>query len=157
MPKIFFFFKCVFNIHILFSEEDLSNKSEEDEDEEEESDMDDVAATSWHLFLFARTDREKEDWFRRLNKAAGNQETKDSGEYGRLSRVTGDQLWIDALISRLIFSAIRDESFKLLLQERIQKKLQTLRLPYFIEELVVSDLNFGSQVPKINSVGEHIL
>lgn len=44
---------------------------------------------------------------------------------------------------------MRDPGFTKKVQNRIQKKLQTIKLPYFIEEILITELNLGKTPPFI--------
>ncbi|KAJ8942024.1 hypothetical protein NQ318_002778 [Aromia moschata] len=150
------------------------------------------------IYIFGRTDREKEDWFRRLCAAThkgagvactelGASEVKDTSsetlleatqtelEYMKYMSVfkapkrhpkqtkDGDRkatepeqqeeredgsrsdelLWLNAFIDRVLFDCVRDPSFTLKVRERIQRKLYTIKLPYFIEEILIPELSLG--------------
>ncbi|CAH1135926.1 unnamed protein product [Ceutorhynchus assimilis] len=125
------------------------------------------------IYLFGRTDREKEDWFRRLAAAThhGEENTETSQivlEYMRYmtmfnktsnsdfqEKQAGNdleeikQLWFNALVGRVLFDCTRDPNFTKKVQNRIQKKLQTIKLPYFIEEILITELNLGKSPPFI--------
>ncbi|KAH1026194.1 hypothetical protein HUJ05_010750 [Dendroctonus ponderosae] len=152
--------------------------------------------THTDIYIFGRTDREKEDWFRRLaaathqdggniREAAGygdadsvktemeylkymsifNKGSRKSSKQGKGDKdceVTEKssiedpdesksdvQLWFNALIGRVLFDCVRDASFTKKVQNRIQKKLQTIKLPYFIEEILITELNLGKTPPLI--------
>lgn len=49
----------------------------------------------------------------------------------------------------MLFDCIRDASFTKKVKNRIQKKLQTIKLPYFIEEILITELNLGKTPPLI--------
>lgn len=131
------------------------------------------------LILFGRTDREKEDWFRKLVQASrtsteeitASQSSNDSlsalketdyenymnnifkkildksNENPTDSVIKESQsgvAWTNALIGRVLFDCMCDDNFSSRVKERIQRKLHAIRLPYFIEELSVVELNLGT-------------
>ncbi|XP_076272264.1 testis-expressed protein 2 isoform X4 [Rhynchophorus ferrugineus] len=146
------------------------------------------------LYFFGRTDREKEDWFRRLVAATHHSEeilmadmenVKDSEgvlEVARMQieylkymtffnkinfkrtkqektetaiseeaedKLENAQLWLNTLLGRVLFDCMRNPEFSKKFQNRIQKKLQTIKLPYFIEEIIITELNLGKTPPLI--------
>ncbi|KAJ8915161.1 hypothetical protein NQ315_000413 [Exocentrus adspersus] len=159
------------------------------------------------MYIFGRTDREKEDWFRRFSAAThkgvgvgitdlNSVELKETVsetlidaaqtefEYLKYMSVfkpskkqpqakdkdsTQQQqekivepkpelfLWLNALIGRVLFDCVRDPSFTLKVRERIQRKLCTIKLPYFIEELLIPELSLGKTPPFIHKTGKPVL
>lgn len=51
--------------------------------------------------------------------------------------------WVNALVGRLLYDCMRNPLFTDLVKQRIQKKLSAIKLPYFINELIVTELNLG--------------
>lgn len=181
--------------------------------------------TGVKIYIFGRTDREKEDWFRRLCAAthkgvgvgisAGDLDSADLKEtvsdsvieaaqteleylkYMSVFKVrslndyatevrfesfqpskkqptqTKDKektdlekaaepkpdsmLWINALIGRVLFDCMRDPNFTLRIRERIQRKLYTIKLPYFIEEILIPELSLGKTPPFIHRTSKPVL
>ncbi|XP_044252894.1 testis-expressed protein 2 isoform X2 [Tribolium madens] len=125
----------------------------------------DESPTQTKLFLFGRTDREKEDWFRRLKAAThkgGNLPSSDTSEvltetdyikymmiFNKI-KVESDVQWINSLVGRVFFDCLRDENFTQGLKDKIQSKLSSIKLPYFIEGLMVTELNLGKTPPVIH-------
>ncbi|XP_027232950.1 testis-expressed protein 2 isoform X1 [Penaeus vannamei] len=163
------------------------------------------------LYLFARCDREKDDWFRRLVaaselyvKAQSSPSHKpppqDIGDTISLEGIpespfepAKDQLqmdsaastppdlsferymarllyqpggmtsdgtpgpanvaWINALVGRLLYDFLRNPYWANKVQERVQRKLSKLHIPYFVGEIVVCGVNMGSATPQLNAVG----
>ncbi|XP_023714562.1 testis-expressed protein 2 isoform X3 [Cryptotermes secundus] len=60
---------------------------------------------------------------------------------------SADVMWINAMIGRVLFDILKNECFVEKLQERLQKKLSTIKLPYFIEDLIITELDLGHNVP----------
>ncbi|XP_056641762.1 testis-expressed protein 2 isoform X3 [Diorhabda sublineata] len=150
------------------------------------------------LYLFGRTDREKEDWYRRLSAATHNNKNLETEldesdpkdgtdnieeelEYLRYmstfkpSRSTGHNkptdkcdseeeeskedtlLWLNALIGRVLFDCGRNNHFIDRVKDRIQRKLSTIKLPYFIEELLIPELSLGKTSPIIKRTGKPVM
>lgn len=164
------------------------------------------------LFIFARTDREKEDWYRRLSSAASRcnkvqdslsfsadvsstsmnvtssapQRTLTTESKNCISSInsfesvpelsynaymakyldvgpsstsessfsvhTDNTLWINCLIARILFDVHRCPETISLIQDKIQRKLSNIKLPYFMECLLVSDIAIGQGAPIIRNV-----
>lgn len=175
----------------------LQKQDDKNEDDDMHSIQDDWSASSRNgspveikLYIFGRTDREKEDWFRRLAAAThhhdeisvdetdnlkGNinllEDAKTQLEYIKYMTFfnklnvkktrdeksaiekqnsadkedpkTESQLWLNTFIGRILFDCMRNPDFTKKVQNRIQKKLQTIKLPYFIEEITITELNLG--------------
>ncbi|EFA08264.1 testis-expressed protein 2 isoform X2 [Tribolium castaneum] len=127
----------------------------------------DESPTQTKLFLFGRTDREKEDWFRRLKAAThkgANLPSSDTCEILTESdyikymmifnkiKVESDVQWINSLVGRVFFDCLRDDNFTQGIKDKIQSKLSSIKLPYFIEGLMVTELNLGKTPPLIHKV-----
>ncbi|XP_026671598.1 uncharacterized protein LOC108627724 isoform X2 [Ceratina calcarata] len=161
------------------------------------------------LFIFARTDREKEDWYRRLVSAASrsikkhdssfaidsslhasnnqsaqqktaNAESKSSfsagnshenvpelsynaymAKYlengspssdGALSTSVEGTLWVNCLLARILFDLRNCPETISVIQDKIQRKLSSIKLPYFMECLLVSEIVIGQGAPVIRNV-----
>lgn len=159
------------------------------------------------LYLFGRTDRQKEDWYRRLCAAThpnknlelkpDDSDSKDGSEnigeiaqneleylrYMSIFRPTrrstnnlkvnekgeaeeshdkeeskdDNLLWLNALIGRVLFDCGRNNHFIDRVKDRIQRKLSTIKLPYFIEELLIPELSLGKTSPIIKRTGQPIM
>lgn len=198
------------------NEKIIVEAEEEQEEEEEEEETDDELSQSKEtkdvfedskeefeekckIFIFARTDRQKEDWFRQLSLSAklGSKrssissakdvslsqnllpttlpnETKNSSFFfdvpsdsylTYMSRYTetnsslplNDQVWINALLGRLMFDLHKCPNMINLIQDKIQRKLSNIKLPYFMESLLVSELMIGQNAPVIHSATKPVL
>lgn len=168
----------------------------DDEQDEESLSMDwttfvsEVGLAETRIYLFARTDREKEDWYRRFvtatHREAGFSDQTDSQKpEAKLNNVWDEQeylkymnryqklydnskpdtnikssanvAWINSIISRILFDCTRDPTFANKLQQRIQRKLSSIKLPYFIEQLTISELSLGSNPPLVHNIGNPTL
>ncbi|KAK7081004.1 hypothetical protein SK128_010573 [Halocaridina rubra] len=164
-----------------------------------------------NLYLFARTDREKDDWFRRLVAASElNVKLQSSPVHKPISHEDGDIIllegisesaadtskeyhqqdllnatppdlsferymarllyqpggmtsdgtpgpanvaWINAMAGRLFYDFLRNPYWANKVQERVQRKLSKLHVPYFVGDVVVCGVNLGSTIPQLNAVG----
>ncbi|GMT15483.1 hypothetical protein PFISCL1PPCAC_6780 [Pristionchus fissidentatus] len=59
---------------------------------------------------------------------------------------------VNAIAGRIFFDFCRDEYWCAQVKEKIQTKLATIHLPYFIENLELSSLDLGTTTPHIESV-----
>lgn len=66
-------------------------------------------------------------------------------------------LWLNSLIGRVLFDCFRDPSFIGKVKDRIERKLSTIKLPYFIEELLVPELSLGKTAPFIKKTGKPVM
>lgn len=173
--------------------------------------------TEIKLFIFARADRQKEDWYRRLVAAtsesgtmkkqissvgiaddaasnvplaqhgntteskvcaAGNNATTGSESMPDLSynaymakyldmrwvsstsescpSNVDDSLWINCLIARILFDMHKSPETINLIQDKIQRKLSNIKLPYFMECLLVSEVIIGQGSPIIRKVSKPV-
>ncbi|XP_001604067.1 testis-expressed protein 2 [Nasonia vitripennis] len=141
------------------------------------------------IYIFARTDRQKEDWFRRLaaasqlgskrssissltiaqssseSKAATPSATEMSSvlthqaymaRYTEVAELPSagmshDGLWINALLGRILFDMHKSPDTISVIQDKIQRKLSNIKLPYFMESLSVSELVIGQGAPIIHN------
>nr|CAH7739256.1 unnamed protein product [Callosobruchus chinensis] len=86
------------------------------------------------------------------------QEPSGSGATeGGATEVDFHVLWLNTLIGRVLFDCMRDETFIQRVKERIQRKLSTIKLPNFIEELLISELSLGRTSPMICKAGKPVL
>ncbi|XP_021935700.1 testis-expressed protein 2 isoform X4 [Zootermopsis nevadensis] len=61
--------------------------------------------------------------------------------------IDADVMWINAMVGRVLFDILKNPSWVEKLQERLQRKLSTIKLPYFIEDLLITELDLGHNVP----------
>ncbi|XP_017774640.1 PREDICTED: testis-expressed sequence 2 protein isoform X2 [Nicrophorus vespilloides] len=123
------------------------------------------------IYIFTRTSRDKEHWYKRLKEATvkkdGTEECAHKkseqlrNEYLKLiSKFTqltpnlevsngSESAWLNALITRVMFDCMRNEELIGKIKERIQRKLSSIKLPYFIEELTITELSLGQTAPSI--------
>uniref|UniRef100_A0A1A8HSC8 SMP-LTD domain-containing protein n=2 Tax=Nothobranchius kuhntae TaxID=321403 RepID=A0A1A8HSC8_NOTKU len=59
--------------------------------------------------------------------------------------------WINALIGRIFWDFLREKRWVDAVSHKIQKKLGKIRLPYFMNELTLTDLDMGCSMPQITA------
>lgn len=162
------------------------------------------------LYLFARTCREKEEWFRRFQQAilassgdgkgkrahfedAAQQQpvtyeayiaelqlrhreqlwaspclvaSKNSTGSSTLGSpqtntvaqgVKSDTQWLNVLIGRLFYDVFTQQEWADRVRRRMQKKLSRIKVPFFMEELTVTDIHLGSQLPYVRRTSEAVV
>nr|XP_050032709.1 testis-expressed protein 2-like isoform X1 [Dermacentor andersoni]XP_054925614.1 testis-expressed protein 2-like isoform X1 [Dermacentor andersoni] len=161
------------------------------------------------LYLFARTCREKEEWFRRFQQAiaCGGKSSKvrrmqfddSSGQLvtyeayieelqlrhreqqwlpsclampkstavasllpsppstGFSQGIKSETQWLNMLIGRLFYDIFTQNEWADVVRRRIQKKLNRIKVPFFMEELMVTDIHLGSQLPYIRRTSEAVV
>lgn len=161
------------------------------------------------LYLFARTCREKEEWFRRFQQAilasSGDGKGKrahfeDSAQQpvtyeayiaelqlrhreqlwaspclvapknSAASSTLGspqtntvaqgaksDTQWLNVLIGRLFYDVFTQQEWADRVRRRMQKKLSRIKVPFFMEELTVTDIHLGSQLPYVRRTSEAVV
>ncbi|GLH02915.1 Uncharacterized protein GBIM_08862 [Gryllus bimaculatus] len=73
------------------------------------------------------------------------------------SDVAPNLMWFNAFIGRVLYDLMKNPFWVLKLQERIQKKLSAIRLPHFVGEIIVSELDVGESVPLIHCTSSPML
>lgn len=162
------------------------------------------------LYLFARTCREKEEWFRRFQQAIvySDKDTrtrrsrfedspnqlityeayieelqlrhreqqwlapclpapKSSGVSSLLppssqgtafsQGTKSDTQWLNMLVGRLFYDIFTQHEWADVVRRRIQKKLNRIKVPFFMEELTVTDIHLGSQLPYVRRTSEAVV
>lgn len=169
------------------------------------------------LYLFARTCREKEEWFRRFQQAirssnpdarpkrprssddcddpplpydlymtqllrkhqeqpglqhrgSGGRANIASATGGLSSNVVASSLlrttttasssstqWINVLVGRLFYDVFTCQEWSDVVRQRIQRKLNRIKVPFFMEELTVTEIHLGSQLPYIRRTSEAVV
>ncbi|KAH0540968.1 testis-expressed protein 2 [Cotesia glomerata] len=171
---------------------------------------DDVEDLRSKLFFFGRTDRQKEDWYRRLvlatrsfnkrNSIPSTKELTSSSSNLSLSQASSDPknsttipinvdippelsfhsymsryadtstptdssgslsevevLWLNALFGRILFDLHKSSDMINVLQDKIQRKLSNIKLPYFMESLMISELVIGQGAPFIHKATKPVV
>ncbi|XP_068673944.1 testis-expressed protein 2-like [Montipora foliosa] len=118
------------------------------------------------LYLFARTGREKEEWFNHLCKLLRNTpESSHSNESlslypgymaklvpepdSKSSSQSNDIAWVNAMFGRAFWDVWHDKYWTNKVKERFENKLAKMRKPSFIRDITISDLDLGQSLPVI--------
>ncbi|XP_053371353.1 testis-expressed protein 2 isoform X2 [Clarias gariepinus] len=64
----------------------------------------------------------------------------------------GDPAWINAVIGRIFWDFLQEEYWSDQVAHKIQKKLSKIRLPYFMNELTLAELDLGTCMPEVLSI-----
>ncbi|MBN3280098.1 TEX2 protein, partial [Polyodon spathula] len=59
------------------------------------------------------------------------------------------ETWVNALLGRIFWDFLREKYWSDIVSKKIQMKLSKIRLPYFMNELTLTELDMGVAVPKI--------
>ncbi|XP_029584633.1 testis-expressed protein 2-like [Salmo trutta] len=66
----------------------------------------------------------------------------------------GQPAWVNALVGRIFWDFLREKYWVDLVAHKIQKKLSKIRLPYFVNELKLADLDMGTCIPQALSISK---
>ncbi|XP_041432723.1 testis-expressed protein 2 isoform X2 [Xenopus laevis] len=72
---------------------------------------------------------------------------KVPGEH--LAGAEENQAWVNALLGRMFWDFLGEKYWSDLVSKKIQMKLSKIKLPYFMNELTLTELDMGVSVPKI--------
>lgn len=61
------------------------------------------------------------------------------------------EAWVNALLGRIFWDFLGEKYWADMVSKKIQKKLSKIRLPYFMNELTLTELDMGMSIPKILS------
>ncbi|KAL0993106.1 hypothetical protein UPYG_G00103300 [Umbra pygmaea] len=70
------------------------------------------------------------------------------------SDVGGQPAWVNALGGRIFWDFLREKYWVDMVAHKIQKKLSKIRLPYFVNELKLVDLDMGTCIPQLLSISK---
>ncbi|XP_016889921.1 testis-expressed protein 2 isoform X3 [Cynoglossus semilaevis] len=65
--------------------------------------------------------------------------------------------WADALIGRIFWDFLREKAWADWVSQKIQKKLNKIRLPYFMNDLTLTELDMGNSMPHITAASKPVL
>ncbi|XP_062840871.1 testis-expressed protein 2-like [Trichomycterus rosablanca] len=65
-----------------------------------------------------------------------------------------DSAWINALIGRIFWDFLREKYWADQVAHKVQKKLSKIRLPYFMNELTLTELDMGTCIPQVLSISK---
>ncbi|KAK3520477.1 hypothetical protein QTP70_024097 [Hemibagrus guttatus] len=61
----------------------------------------------------------------------------------------GDPAWLNAVIGRIFWDFLQEKYWADQVAHKIQKKLSKIRLPYFMNELTLTELDLGTCIPQV--------
>ncbi|XP_072312570.1 testis-expressed protein 2 [Eucyclogobius newberryi] len=76
--------------------------------------------------------------------------TCDAAEYPGKSQAA----WLNTLIGRIFWDFLREKCYADMVSTKIQKKLSTIRLPYFMNDLTVTEMDLGTSMPLITTTSK---
>ncbi|XP_039587892.1 testis-expressed protein 2-like [Passer montanus] len=59
--------------------------------------------------------------------------------------------WMNALVARIFWDFLREQYWAEQVSNKIQKKLSKIKLPYFMNELTLTELDMGTSIPSVLS------
>uniref|UniRef100_A0A669QD54 SMP-LTD domain-containing protein n=1 Tax=Phasianus colchicus TaxID=9054 RepID=A0A669QD54_PHACC len=62
--------------------------------------------------------------------------------------------WVNALVGRIFWDFLRERYWAEQVSSKIQKKLSKIKLPYFMNELKLTELDMGTSIPSILSASK---
>ncbi|KAM7152486.1 testis-expressed protein 2-like [Macrochelys suwanniensis] len=65
--------------------------------------------------------------------------------------------WMNALVGRIFWDFLREKYWMDQVSNKIQKKLSKIKLPYFMNELTLTELDMGTSIPLVLSVSSPII
>ncbi|NXK55721.1 TEX2 protein, partial [Chauna torquata] len=66
----------------------------------------------------------------------------------------GCMAWMNALVGRIFWDFLRERYWAEQVSSKIQKKLSKIKLPYFMNELMLTELDMGTSIPSILSTSK---
>ncbi|XP_067089855.1 testis-expressed protein 2-like [Osmerus mordax] len=70
------------------------------------------------------------------------------------SSAEGQTAWVNSLVGRIFWDFLREKYWADQVTHKIQKKLSKIRLPYFMNELTLADLDMGICMPQVLSTSK---
>ncbi|XP_067332421.1 testis-expressed protein 2-like isoform X2 [Channa argus] len=83
---------------------------------------------------------------------AGPEPSAFSGSSG--CSVDVQPTWVNALVGRIFWDFLREKYWTDQVAHKIQKKLSKIKLPYFMNELTLADLDMGTCLPQVLSTSK---
>uniref|UniRef100_A0A671YAD7 SMP-LTD domain-containing protein n=1 Tax=Sparus aurata TaxID=8175 RepID=A0A671YAD7_SPAAU len=80
-----------------------------------------------------------------------NKKPSASPESGGCS-AEGQPTWVNSLVGRIFWDFLREKYWTDQVAHKIQKKLSKIKLPYFMNELTLADLDMGTCLPQVLTV-----
>ncbi|XP_037953370.1 uncharacterized protein LOC119683624 isoform X2 [Teleopsis dalmanni] len=70
---------------------------------------------------------------------------------------SGSVVWTNVLIGRFVYSVLTDNTMLLKIQEFLQKKLSSIKLPPFMEDVVITNIDLGNTPPLVHRISQPLL
>ncbi|XP_020717892.1 uncharacterized protein LOC101453123 isoform X2 [Ceratitis capitata] len=70
---------------------------------------------------------------------------------------SGSVVWANVLVGRVLYSCLHDNMVKDKIKELLQKKISAIKLPSFIEDVIITKINLGDTPPLIHRVSQPML
>ncbi|XP_060921384.1 testis-expressed protein 2-like isoform X1 [Labrus mixtus] len=86
---------------------------------------------------------------------AGDEPSGGSGTGGRSAE--GQPTWVNSLVGRIFWDFLREKYWTDQVAHKIQKKLSKIKLPYFMNDLTLADLDMGTCLPQVLSTSKPTL
>ncbi|XP_056359103.1 testis-expressed protein 2-like [Oenanthe melanoleuca] len=67
------------------------------------------------------------------------------------SEDTASMAWMNTLVGRIFWDFLREQYWAEQVSNKIQKKLSKIKLPYFMNELTLTELDMGTSIPSVLS------
>ncbi|NWX53321.1 TEX2 protein, partial [Promerops cafer] len=74
-----------------------------------------------------------------------------AAEPPQLGEDTASMAWMNALVGRIFWDFLREQYWAEQVSNKIQKKLSKIKLPYFMNELTLTELDMGTSIPSVLS------
>ncbi|XP_036944869.1 testis-expressed protein 2-like [Acanthopagrus latus] len=100
------------------------------------------------------------------NKKIHNEEHGSGGQAGAEPSTSpgsegcsaeGQPTWVNSLVGRIFWDFLREKYWTDQVAHKIQKKLSKIKLPYFMNELTLADLDMGTCLPQVLSTSKPTL
>lgn len=63
-----------------------------------------------------------------------------------------DMIWLNVLMGRILYSCLNNTRFATVLQEMLKKKLNAIKLPPFMENVSITNVNLGQSAPTFENI-----
>lgn len=70
---------------------------------------------------------------------------------------SGNVIWFNILIGRILYNCLNDKKLLDRIQEFLQRKLSAIRLPSFMEDIIIDELDLGDTPPLIHRISQPLL
>lgn len=101
------------------------------------------------LYLMPRSDREKEDWYWRFCSVSGQYPFPTNRP-----NLSPNLSTLNLLFHRVFYDVLTEPAWAWVIKKKIQKKLSVIALPYYIEELQITEIDLGKHLPVISDVSQ---